>query len=243
MNISTMETSPADRVAARILARAPLFEAASVDARARLHAAAVERTLPRGAALFRPGFPSDGVAVVLEGRLSCAVVDASREQWVRRVAEAGQICGLNSVLDDGPLPCTIAAIVPTRVLLIPAAAIRKEFAADAELMLLAASMVARELRRVTSLCGAIACHTPLQRVARYLLERSRGADSVEVLDTQEQIGAQIGTVREVVGRALRSLEGRGLIRRRGRRVGILATAALRDVAAWTTTDDALLLSA
>ena len=113
----------------------------------------------------------------------------------------------------------------------------------AALTLRAAAIVSRELRRVTSMCGAIACHTPLQRVARYLIEKSGGTSTADVIDTQEQIAAQIGTVREVVGRALRSLEGRGLIRRQGRRVSLLAPDALRDVAAWTTTDDAVLLTA
>lgn len=180
------------------------------------------------------------MAVVLEGRLSCAVVDVARERWVRRVVEPGQVCALASSLDGGPLPCNITALAATRVLLIPADALKAELEADSNLALEAGAYVVRELRRVISLCGAIACHTPLQRVARYLLERAGDGTSVEVVDTQEQIGAQIGTVREVVGRALRSLESRGLISRRGRRIELRAVDALRDVAAWNATDDALL---
>ena len=178
--------------------------------------------------------------MVIEGRLSCAVVEVTRERWVRRVVEAGEVCGVASSLDGGPLPCNITAIAPTRVLLIPADDLRRELAADPALALEAGAYVVRELRRVISLCGAIACHTPLQRVARYLLERGDDTGSVELVDTQEQIGAQIGTVREVVGRALRSLESRGLIGRRGRRIDLLEPNALRDVAAWNATDDAVL---
>jgi CRP/FNR family cyclic AMP-dependent transcriptional regulator len=62
----------------------------------------------------------------------------------------------------------------------------------------------------------LALHTVRTRLARFLLARADGKQPPKRW-TQEEVAAQIGTVRDVVGRALRTFVADGLIRReRGR---------------------------
>ena len=67
----------------------------------------------------------------------------------------------------------------------------------------------------------MALQSPLERLAGYLIENADGSGNVRLRETQGQIAAQIGTVREVVGRSFRRLEDDGIVVRRGRTVRIL----------------------
>lgn len=67
-----------------------------------------------------------------------------------------------------------------------------------------------------------------ERVARALLERARLVDGVLVVHaSQQQIADEIGSVREVVARAMRQFRLEGLIDRKEQGIVLLDAAALR----------------
>lgn len=70
-----------------------------------------------------------------------------------------------------------------------------------------------------------------RRVARYLAHAGRTDDQVRV--TQVGIASELGSAREVVFRALRSLSARGLIRTGRARIQIIDRAALLAFASET----------
>ena len=85
--------------------------------------------------------------------------------------------------------------------------------------------LAGEVRRLSDLVESLALHTVRARRARFLLERAEGTVPRRRW-TQEEIAAQIGTVREMVGRTLRAFTDDGWIRRHQGRIVILDQSAL-----------------
>ena len=70
------------------------------------------------------------------------------------------------------------------------------------------------------------------RVARFLLDEARrgAGDTIELPGTREEIGARLGTVRELVSRALSQLRVSGVIALRGRTVRVLDAVRLAALA-------------
>ncbi len=79
----------------------------------------------------------------------------------------------------------------------------------------------------------LALHTVRARLARFLLSRkSNGAHPAQHW-TQEEIAAHIGTVRDVVGRTLRSFAQQDLIRRERGRLVVIDRPGLEHEAMYT----------
>ena len=72
---------------------------------------------------------------------------------------------------------------------------------------------AQRLRKLSTLAGDLALRTVPQRLAGLLLEQAQAAEGGDAPSrmTQREMAAQLGTVREVVARALGQLEQQGLI--------------------------------
>lgn len=88
--------------------------------------------------------------------------------------------------------------------------------------------LARRVRRFAELAGDLAFREVTERVARYLqATAAAGGEAVapraeiELALTQEQLAARVGTVRELVARALAQLRRGRVIAQRRRRITIL----------------------
>ena len=79
---------------------------------------------------------------------------------------------------------------------------------------------ADRLSHLTGLVEQLSLHSMRGRLAHFLINQAERADPPEHW-TQDEIAAQIGTVRDVVGRTLRSFEDTGLIRRQRNRIILL----------------------
>jgi CRP/FNR family transcriptional regulator len=87
--------------------------------------------------------------------------------------------------------------------------------------------MARRVRRFADMAGSLTFHPVHERLAHYIVAAAgeSGAPvavglTVDLALTQEQLAARLGTVRELVARALSQLEDRGLITRKLARVVI-----------------------
>jgi CRP-like cAMP-binding protein len=156
---------------------------------------------------------------------------AGREQTLRFL-EPGETFNEIGVFTNLPNPATAVALEPAGVWLIPRATLlrllreRPEFAEQ-----LVAKMAARMLYLV-NLVTDLSLHTVTARLARLLLE-SADADgrlSRPRWYTQAELAARLGTVPDVVQRALRELERDDLIRVERHQIRILDHTALTALA-------------
>ncbi|MBO0857392.1 MAG: Crp/Fnr family transcriptional regulator [Chloracidobacterium sp.] len=196
---------------------------------------AVERRLARDEILFIAGDDARGLYVIESGALRAFREGADGREQVIHVERAGATIAELPVFDDKPYPSTVAAEEETVVFYLDKNDVRSLCLKRPQIALAALKMLAGRLRRCAELVETLSLREVDQRLARWLLSEarargSRAASGVEVTLalTNQQIAARIGSVREVVSRALSRLQQNGLIQIDGRRITICDEQSLED---------------
>lgn len=224
-----------DKIAA--LKRAKLFEALDEPALHVLAGGAVERRFQKDEILFVAGEEARGLYVIVEGAVRAFRGSSDGREQVIHVERAGATIAEVPVLDDGTYPSTAAAEEQTVTLFIDKRDVRHLFLEHPEIALAALKVLAGRLRRCAELVEALSLREVGQRLARFLLAEARRSGtrtenriSINLNQTNQQIAARIGSVREVVSRAFTRLQHDGLIIVEGRRLVILDEVALEAFA-------------
>ncbi|MBL8189484.1 MAG: Crp/Fnr family transcriptional regulator [Acidobacteria bacterium] len=220
-----------DKIAA--LRRTTLFgELNETELRA-LAERAVERRLNRNEVLFFAGDEAAGLFVIAQGALRAFREGVDGREQVIHVERAGATIAELPVFDDKPYPSTVAAEEDSTVLFLSKRDVKSLCMTHPEIALAGLKLLAGRLRKCAELVEALSLREVDQRLARWLLTeaRARGKRTSDGLEldlvlTNQQIAARIGSVREVVSRALTRLQQNGLISVEGRRVVIQQEATL-----------------
>jgi len=194
---------------------------------------AIERCLKRDEILFVAGDEAAGLFVIAAGALRAFREGVDGREQVIHVERAGATIAELPVFDDQPYPSTVAAEEETVVLFLDKRDVKSLCLAHPEIALAALKLLAGRLRKCAALVEALSLREVDQRLARWLLTEARGrgrqtADGIELtlVLTNQQIAARIGSVREVVSRALSRLQQNNLIAVDGRQVTIINEQAL-----------------
>lgn len=191
--------------------------------------------LGRNAVLFWR--TSHGLFVVVEGKIRAFQQNLEGREQVMHIDSSGATLGDVPVFDDGPYPASAVAQTDCDVLFISKQAIQQFCRQDPPFVLTALKLMAERVRRHAELVNSLSFHEVGQRLALWLLEEAERA-SVEqpgriVLRlrlSNHEIATRIGSVRDVVSRALARLQQLGLVVVRARAVTILDARALRAYA-------------
>ena len=220
-----------DKIAA--LRRTGLFGGLNESELDSLAKRAVEHRLNRGEILFMAGDEAAGLFVIAEGSLRAYREGVDGREQIIHVERAGATIAELPVFDDKPYPSTVAAEEESIVLFLAKRDVRALCLTNPEVALTALKLMAGRLRKCAELVEALSLREVDQRLARWLLteSRTRGQRLTDCLElnlvlTNQQIAAHIGSVREVVSRALARLQQNGLIEVEGRHVVIRDEAAL-----------------
>ena len=198
---------------------------------------AIERHLKRDEVLFVAGEEAAGLFVIISGALRAFREGVDGREQIIHVEREGATIAETPVFDDEPYPSTVAAEEDTVVLFIGKREVKQLCLAHPRIALAALKLLAGRLRKCAALVEALSLREVDQRLARWLLTeaRNRGQRTsvgVELtLDmTNQQIAARIGSVREVISRAISRLQQNNLIVVDGRRVMIIDEQALASFA-------------
>jgi CRP-like cAMP-binding protein len=224
-----------DKIAA--LKRTRLFEELDEDTLRVLAERTFERRFQKDEVLFVAGEEARGLYVIVEGAVRAFRVSLDGREQVIHVERAGATIAEVPVFDDGTYPSTAAAEEFTTVLFIDKRDVQHLCLEHPKITLAALKVLAGRLRRCAELVEALSLREVGQRLARFLLAEARrsGAPtengiSINLSQTNQQIAARIGSVREVVSRAFTRLQHDGLIIVEGRRLIIPDEAALETFA-------------
>lgn len=194
---------------------------------------AIERRLARDEILFIAGDEAQGLFVISSGALRAFREGVDGREQVIHVERAGATIAELPVFDDKPYPSTVAAEEPTVVLFLDKREVKALCLRYPQIALAGMKLMAGRLRRCAELVEALSLHEVDQRLARWLLSEARlrgvkkeQAIEVSLVLTNQQIAARIGSVREVVSRALNRLQNNGLILIEGRSIKIADETAL-----------------
>lgn len=215
------------------LRKTALFGALDEKALRVLAERAVEQRLARGEVLFIAGEEAQGLYVIVEGAVRAFRESLDGREQVIHVERAGATIAEVPMFDDGTYPSTAAAEEDSVILFIDKRDVRSLCLSHPDIAIAALKLLAGRLRRCAELVEALSLHEVDHRLARLLLDeaRTRGKRkdnqvSFELALTNQQIASRIGTVREVVSRALSRLQQNELIHLSGRVVTIINEEAL-----------------
>ena len=220
-------------IVSEVLARVPYFQSLSPAELRDLARRGVTRTIGRGDHVFIEGEPCRGLFVILEGAVDVRQTsETGREQCLHSEGPAATL-GEVPLFDGGGYLASAVGVTPTRLFVLPRSALLALCRRRPAVALALLEALARRVRRVATLAADLAFREVTERVARHLEATARGQGraltagiTFELALTQEQLAAQLGTVRELVARALAQLRRSGVIAQRGRHVTIVDPARL-----------------
>lgn len=185
---------------------------------------------------FLEGEVCRGMYYLLTGQARIFKSGPGGREQILRIAGPGSVFNDVPVLDGGPNPASADALEACSILILPTQAIQHLLDQEPAVVRAIMMNLASKLRHLTTLVGEISLKQVTSRVARILLSQLEEGEKLEsgltnqvtTQMTQQQMAAMAGTVREMVGRALRTLEGAGAIEARRGHIIIKDAARLQD---------------
>jgi CRP/FNR family cyclic AMP-dependent transcriptional regulator len=173
------------------------------------------------------GEPTRAVYLVARGEVRIQRSSPEGREYVLHSLGPGQCFNLASALDGGYNLATVTAQTDAVIYAVPIDVFRQTVHEHPELAMALLEHLASHVRRLSDAVEDLALYTVRTRLARCLLSPTNGdAPSVKYW-TQGELAAHIGTVRDVVGRTLRTFSREGLIRRERGRVVVTDLDGLR----------------
>lgn len=191
---------------------------------------ALVRRFARGEVLWRTGAQPRGLFIVVEGEVRITRSLEGR-QHVLHTEGAGGTLGEIPLFGGGGYPATAAAVTAVSCLVLTHDGITAAIGRDPTLATILLGRLAHRVRDLIDRLDRATTQSVPSRLAAYLLSRPTRNGVLTVGCSQQELAEELGTVREVVVRALRRLRTAGLIRGAGRgRLLVLDSAGLRDLA-------------
>lgn len=223
--------------ATELLARIPYLAPLPEQARQAVLQAWQRRTAPAGTLLFTEGEASAGLHALAAGRVRIFKLSPDGKEQGLHLLGPGDTFNDIAALDGGPNPASALALEDCVLYRLGAGELLDLMAHHPVLAQSLVASLAGRVRFLVNKVEELAFHTVAARLARLLLEQAELNDraaGVRVTRhrwlTQQEMAAQLGTVREVVGRILRQFAREGLIVLERRQIVLRDTAGLRAVA-------------
>jgi CRP/FNR family transcriptional regulator len=171
----------------------------------------------RGRILFAEGEAARGIYILRTGRATVFISSREGRLVMLRLAQAGDVLGLNSVLRDGFYDTTVKTLEPCRTDFISRAElieVMQRSQTGAQVIL---NILSRELTELTDRAKLLLLpQTVRGRLAKLLLEWTNGDGSrtvrLDKIFTHEEIAQMICSSRETVTRLLANLSKQQVIR-------------------------------
>lgn len=208
------------------LARMGLFSGVERGVLERIAPTVVVRSLRRGQVLFDQGDAGGTLVAVLAGRLALTLHSRDGDRMVLGIVGAGHTLGELSVADGGPRSSGAEALEPTRVGLMPRAAVLAAAGASPVLLDRLLVELATIARRQTDNSADLTFLDLPRRLARRLLAVADGAPVVDLGLSQRDLAAMVGGSRQSVNQALGDFQRRGWLKLDGSVITLLDHIAL-----------------
>lgn len=191
---------------------------------------------PRGKILFAEGEPARGVFILRTGRATASISSSEGRMVILRIAQGGDVLGLNSVLRNVCYNTTIKTIEPCRTDFIPRTALLDLVESNPPAARAISQILSRELADLTERARSLLLpQTASAKLAKFLLEwneqtATNQSPQITRSLTHEQIAHMICASRETVTRLLTNLDKREIIRVSSGNIQICDRAALQRIA-------------
>ena len=226
----TMHPNPAITLSERLvwLRAQPYFAVLNDEDLAFIAGRTVARQFSKDEQVFAEGEPCQGLYIVFEGEVRVYKLSAEGREQVLRNFTAGQSFNEVAVFDGGSNPAHVSAVTPCTLWIIPRSLIFEFVRTRPEMAVAVIQNLGKSLRHLVGLVEDLSLRHLSVRLAKLLLAVAADGEGTHKL-TQQEMAARLGTVREMVARALKQLEARGLIALKRGRIVIVDRDALQKM--------------
>ncbi|MEA3337567.1 MAG: Crp/Fnr family transcriptional regulator [Chloroflexota bacterium] len=191
--------------------------------------AAIRRDYGSNQVVFVEGDPSKGLYIVETGWLKVVKMSTDGREQVLHFLGPGETFNALSVFTEMTNPATVVALETSVVWLVHRETMLRLLDTHPELARVMVQKLATRVQHLISLVEDLSLRTVEARLARLLLEQGgRGMVQRRRWATQTELAARLGTVPDVLSRALRKLAAEGLIRVARHQIEILDIEGLEE---------------
>lgn len=215
------------RDATTTVREAPLFKGLTDAQFTFLASRLVERQFEAGDMIFHEDQPCSGLFIIQSGSVRIFKNSVSGREQVLAIEGAGASIAELPVFDGGPYPASAQAVTKSTVLFLSKQDFRAVCLQHPEISLQVLGKVGARLRQLVGIIEDLSFTTVRHRLAALLLRMARAEGrptaagiEIDLSSTNQDIAAQIGTVRELVSRNLSRFQSEGMLRLEGRTVVI-----------------------
>ncbi len=208
----------------QILKSVPLFSSFSDQQISTLASWVQRRSYPRGAAILRAGEETDGLFIILSGRVKVLIPDEEGHEVILTMMGAQEFVGEMGLLDGLPSSATVEATEPCEMLRLPRTAFMSLLENNVEVAMLVLRNLVKRLRDADRKIESLALIDVYGRVARLIIDMAEEVDGKWIVPrapAKQEIARMIGASREMVSRVVKDLQEKGLIRTDKRKIIVL----------------------
>lgn len=220
---------------AQVLAKVQIFSGLTESELSFLAQRAAPRSYSAGQSVFGEGEPCSGLYVVESGHVRIFKSSTNGREQVLSIDGPGSSIAELPVFDGGAYPASAIAIEDATLLFVGKQDFQALCLAHPQVGLKVLRVVGARLRRLVGIIEELSFTTVRHRLASYLfrLAQKSGKQAAEGLVVSlpvnnQELAAQIGTVRELVSRNLSRLQAEGLLKIDGRDVTLCDLQALEE---------------
>jgi CRP-like cAMP-binding protein len=205
------------------LRQIPLFTALDESTLAHIATITTEHHYGRDEIIILEGGIDSALYYVRSGLVKAYKVSTEGKEQILSLIAPGFTFNDIPALDGGPNPANVAAVEPSTIYTIKGSEILTLITTQPQVALAVVHILATRLRHTVSLASDLSLHRVSTRIAKTLLELQEANEELPTIHrvTQQEIASLAGTAREVVGRALKSLEAAGIVDVRYGHVAVL----------------------
>ena len=193
------------------------------------------RRYDRDEVLFWESDPCAGLHIIRKGIVKLFKVSHQGRELIINILAEGATLNEVPVFDHGVNPVSVAALEITDTWIIEADVIQRVMGEHPEMCRAVIMNLSKNLRMLVTKVEELSFYQVTNRLARLISklpeEQLSGSKSYQI--TQNQLAAQLGTVREVVARSLSELQRSGAIKVHRKQIEILDEKILRNWAQCT----------
>jgi len=213
-----------------VLRRVQIFSGLSETELHFLSQRAVPRAYPKGEILFTEGDPCTGLFVVESGQVRIFKSSSSGREQILAIEGPGSSIAELPLFDGGNYPASAEGASDARILFISKQDFHSLCLVHPQVPLKVLKVVGARLRRLVGIIEELSFTTVRSRLIAVLVRRAKAgrkpgrktgeAVEMELPPSNQELAAEIGTVRELVSRNLSRLQAEGLIHMDGKLVTI-----------------------
>lgn len=202
----------------QLLRSVSIFQTLDDGALHQLAARCVSRDVSEGHVLFTTGEACRGLYVLASGRVRIYRVSPDGKEQTLRVELPGAAVAELPLFDGGVYPASAVTTEPSRLLFVPRDEFEGLIRTNPDFAMAVMRALGRRLRHLVGVTETLAFRDVAARLAHLLADYADRAGAkpnepiiVRLRRTQEELAMELGTARESVSRAMKTLRTRGLV--------------------------------